>query len=90
MAHRSFAAMAVASAVIATLLISANASGQTRPAAPASTARKWTTPHTPWGDPDCVLRDSVFLLDRQNFLLFLLRDFFQLVNVIIGKLLDFG
>jgi hypothetical protein len=52
MAHRSFAAMAVSIAVIAPLLISINASGQTRPAAPASTARKWTNPRTPWGDPD--------------------------------------
>jgi len=52
MAHRSFAAMAVSIAVIAKLLISVNASGQTRSGAPTSTSRKWTTPRTPWGDPD--------------------------------------
>jgi hypothetical protein len=52
MTYRSIMPVAVVSALMMSTVAKQPISGQTRSAAPASAAKKWTPPKTIWGDPD--------------------------------------
>src|SRR5262245_11742790 len=52
MSHRSFRPIAVPGVLVALVLVGTPASAQTRQSPNTTSAKKWTTPRTPWGDPD--------------------------------------
>ena len=52
MSHRSFRPIAVPGVLVALVLVGTPASAQTRKSPNTTSAKKWTTPRTPWGDPD--------------------------------------